>query len=396
MKKSKKVLIIGGGFAGCATAYTLNELNHLDVTLVEKGNQLGAGVRTQYYGGHPYTFGPRHILTKNKEVYKFLNNIVPMRKINTEFLSYVEDDNEFYSYPLNMDDVNKMPEKIKIQKQLEDRSLLKIKESRNMEDYWINSVGEVLYNKVIKKYNQKMWQVESNKEIDTFHWSPKGATIKDSSGKGDKRAWTESISAYPIKENGYNDFFDQIPKLKTNIVLNSNFKIIDLDKKVFDIDGNKTKFDIVISSISPDSFFDNCFGELGWIGRDFHKIVLPKEHIFPANVYFLYYCNDEAFTRIVEYKKFTRHKSKNSLIGLEIPSKNGKHYPLPFVSEIEKSMKYINLFPEWFFSIGRAGTYRYQCDIDDCIEQAFKIKELIEKNEYDGPMPVKRWENVNN
>ena len=59
-------------------------------------------------------------------------------------------------------------------------------------------------------------------------------------------------------------------------------------------------------------------------------------------------------------------------------------------------MKYINLFPEWFFSIGRAGTYRYQCDIDDCIEQAFKIKELIEKNEYDGPMPVKRWENVNN
>ena len=29
MKKSKKVLIIGGGFAGCATAYTLNELNHL-------------------------------------------------------------------------------------------------------------------------------------------------------------------------------------------------------------------------------------------------------------------------------------------------------------------------------------------------------------------------------
>ena len=117
MKKTKKALIIGGGFAGCASAYALNDLNHLDVTLVEKNNHLGAGVRTQYYGGHPYTFGPRHILTQNKDVYKFLNKIVPMRKINTEFLSYVEDDNEFYSYPLNMVDVNKMPEKTKIKKQ---------------------------------------------------------------------------------------------------------------------------------------------------------------------------------------------------------------------------------------------------------------------------------------
>ncbi len=396
MLKNKKVLIIGGGFAGCSTAYTLNDLDNLDVTLVEKNSYLGAGVRTEYYGGHPYTFGPRHILTKNLDVYKYLNKIVPMRKIHTEFLSYVENDQEFYSYPINMDDVKKMPDYKQIKKELEEPSLLKIEQSKNMEDYWVNSVGKTLYSKLIDKYNKKMWQVKSNKEIDTFHWSPKGATIKNSSGKSDKRAWTDSISAYPIKENGYNDFFDQIETLKTKIILNANLKIIDLNKKIFDINGEKKQFDIVVSSISPDFFFDNCFGELGWIGRDFHKIILPKEHIFPANVYFLYYCNDESFTRIVEYKKFTKYKSKYSLLGLEIPSKNGKHYPLPFISEIEKSLKYIKLFPDWFFSIGRAGTYRYQCDIDDSIEQAMKIKDLITENKYEGPMPIKRWEHYNN
>ena len=368
----------------------------MDVTLVEKNSYLGAGVRTEYYGGHPYTFGPRHILTKNLDVYKYLNKIVPMRKIHTEFLSYVENDQEFYSYPINMDDVKKMPDYKQIKKELEEPSLLKIEQSKNMEDYWVNSVGKTLYSKLIDKYNKKMWQVKSNKEIDTFHWSPKGATIKNSSGKSDKRAWTDSISAYPIKENGYNDFFDQIETLKTKIILNANLKIIDLNKKIFDINGEKKQFDIVVSSISPDFFFDNCFGELGWIGRDFHKIILPKEHIFPANVYFLYYCNDESFTRIVEYKKFTKYKSKYSLLGLEIPSKNGKHYPLPFISEIEKSLKYIKLFPDWFFSIGRAGTYRYQCDIDDSIEQAMKIKDLITENKYEGPMPIKRWEHYNN
>ena len=32
---------------------------------------------------------------------------------------------------------------------------------------------------------------------------------------------------------------------------------------------------------------------------------------------------------MVEYKKFNRHKSKHSLVGLEISSMNGKHYPMP-------------------------------------------------------------------
>ena len=57
--------------------------------------------------------------------------------------------------------------------------------------------------------------------------------------------------------------------------------------------------------------------------------------------------------------------------------KNGKHYPLPMKKEIKKSHKYFNALPEWFFSIGRAGTYRYEVDIDDCIEQAMEIKKFL-------------------
>tara|TARA_B110000027_G_scaffold15790_1_gene16100 strand:+ start:13152 stop:14339 length:1188 start_codon:yes stop_codon:yes gene_type:complete len=390
MKKSKKVLIIGGGMAGCASAHMLNDLDNLDVTLIEKQPYLGAGVRTHTYGGHPYTFGPRHLLTTNTDVYKYLNKIVPMRKIHTKFLSYVENDHNFYSYPLHFDDIKKMPDKKKVNKELGSRSTVKIAQSKNMEEYWINSIGKTLYSKVIEKYNKKMWLVDSNKKIDTFQWSPKGATIKS----GPRTGFSEAISAFPIKENGYNDYFDSVSKLKTKIILNCNFKIIDVNKKTFLINGIKKMFDIVISTISPDIFFDNTYGELGWIGRDFHKIVLPKQSVFPRDTYFLYYCNDESFTRIVEYKKFTKHQSKTSLLGLEIPSKNGKHYPLPFKSEIKKSLKYINQFPEWFFSIGRAGTYRYQCDIDDCIEQAMKIKYIIETDKYNGAMPVEKWKKL--
>ena len=60
----------------------------------------------------------------------------------------------------------------------------------------------------------------------------------------------------------------------------------------------------------------------------------------------MYYPNSEKFTRLVEYKKFTRQKydEESTIIGLEIPAlNNGKHYPMPFKSEIEKAQKYFKI-----------------------------------------------------
>ena len=91
-----------------------------------------------------------------------------------------------------------------------DNYLKKIYNSKNMEDFWVNSIGKILYSKVIEKYNQKMWLVDNNKKIDTFTWSPKGATLK----KGKSAAWEGVLSCYPIKYNGYNDFFDLLFKKK--------------------------------------------------------------------------------------------------------------------------------------------------------------------------------------
>ena len=92
-------------------------------------------------------------------------------------------------------------------------------------------------------------------------------------------------------------------------------------------------------------------------------------------------------------KKLTLHKSKTSLLGLEIPSKNGKHYPLPFKKEINRAFDYINDLPQWFFSIGRAGTYRYAVDIDDCVEQAIEIGKIISEGKYSSPFPLSKWWN---
>ena len=382
----KKALIIGGGAAGCTAAHQFDLAGGWDVLLVEAGPYLGAGVRTHWFGGHPYTFGPRHFLTHNKAVYDYMDSICPLRPCGDhQFITYVERDNSFYNYPIHEDDIAKMPDVEKITE--ERRVAIGVENAKNLEEYWVGSVGQTLYDKLIDKYNKKMWLVDDNKIIDTFSWSPKGVTIKS----GPKAAWDSAMSAYPYAEDGYNRFFDFTTK-NSKVLLSTKIEKYDIPNKTVWINGEKKLFDVIVNTISPDLLFDQCFGELKYIGRDLHKIVLPSEQAFPEHVYWLYYANDEKFTRIVEYKKFTHHKSPTTLLGLEIPSLNGKHYPLPFIAEQKLARKYYELMPSDVYSIGRAGSYRYGLDIDDCIEQAMIMIEQIEQGGGDYPVPMSIWQ----
>ncbi|MBP2294301.1 FAD-dependent oxidoreductase [Azospirillum rugosum] len=381
----KKALVIGGGFAGCAATHQLMAAGGWSVTLVEAGPYLGAGVRTFWFGGHPYTFGPRHFLTQNEAVFRYLDALVPLRRCNEhEFLTYVERDNAFYSFPIHMDDIERMPDRDFIHQEL--AQVKGVANAKNLEEYWIGSVGRTLYEKYIENYNKKMWLVDDNRLIDTFNWSPKGVAIKE----GPRAAWDTAISAYPHAPDGYNAYFD-IATAGATVLLDTKIDSYDIPNKSVVLKGEKLHFDLIVSTISPDLLFEQCYGELGFIGRDLHKIVLPTEHVFPDDVYFLYYANDEKFTRLVEYKKFTRHQSPTTLIGMEIPSFNGRHYPLPYMSEIERARKYYELMPEGVYSIGRAGSYRYGLDIDDCIEQAMQMAQQVKEGGRDYPVPMEKW-----
>ena len=78
---------------------------------------------------------------------------------------------------------------------------------------------------------------------------------------------------------------------------------------------------------------------------------------------------------------------------MEIPSANGKYYPIPIKKEMEAAERYFQLMPEGVFSIGRAGSYRYQIDIDDCIEQAMELADMLKTGAAGDHHPVvmKKW-----
>jgi UDP-galactopyranose mutase len=364
----KTALIIGGGFAGCAAAHQLALAGGWDVTIVEAGPFLGAGVRTQWKGGHAYTFGPRHFLTQNEKVFEFLNSYVPLRRhAEHEFLTYVEQDEAFYTYPIHTDDIARMPERGRIEDELWDESE-RANVPENFEEFWIAAVGRTLYGKFIDQYSRKMWGVESNTLLDTFDWSPKGVMIKS----GPRAAWDTAISAYPEAPNGYDDYFG-ISTADAAVLFNTRIRWFDILSKRAEIHGERRQFDVIVNTISPDTLFANCHGELPFMGRDITTLILPVEFALPPNVYFCYYAGGEKYTRVTEYKKFTRHKADSTLITLEYPSHNGRLYPMPFKTEQARAKRYFDMMPDDVFSIGRAGSYDYSVDIDDCIAQAMDV-----------------------
>lgn len=365
----KSALIIGGGFAGCAAAHMLELQGGWDVTLLETAPFLGGGCKTLWYGGHPHTFGPRHFLTQKEHVFDYLNRYCPLRRCNDHvFLTYVSQDEAFYSYPIHVDDIPRMPESATIQGELAAARKLKgAIAAKNFEEFWMQAIGRTLYDKFVNAYSRKMWMVEDNTLIDDFTWSPKGVTLKE----GPREAWDTAISAYPHARNGYDDYFE-LATAGAKVLLHTRIETFDIPAKTVVFNGEPHAYDAIVNTIPPDTIMNFEYGELPFIGRDFHKFVLPIPHAFPENVYFLYYAGDEAFTRLVEYKQFTRQNfdAPTTLVGMEIPSRNGRYYPVPFKSEYARAQKYFDAMPDGVFSIGRAGSYAYRVDIDDCLEQA--------------------------
>ena len=99
-----------------------------------------------------------------------------------------------------------------------------------------------------------------------------------------------------------------------------------------------------------------------------------------------------AFASCKDNKDDVDDESSTTLIGMEIPSTNGKYYPLPIKKVMEKAEQYFNIMPDGVFSMGRAGSYRYLVDIDDCIEQAMELARVVTNGcERDHPVLLERW-----
>ncbi len=351
----KKAVVVGGGFTGCTVGFLLKQKG-FDVTIIEGRRELGGGCRTFFYHGHPYTYGPHHLIIDAGDVsaWNYFNDFLPHRKIEHHVLTYASQDKRFYTYPPHVDEVEQMTDRDKITNEIKNTGTKK--DIHNFEEYWINAIGNTLYDKFVNSYSKKMWQIDDNRELDEIPKVLKKTTPLRTATKeyfeGEKEV------AYPLAVDGYNSYFDKCVS-GCNVLREKYVEKFDLGKKGVYVDGRWICGDLLISTTSVDMLFDYQFGELKFIGRDFLKIILPIERITPKPYYFLYYAGDEPYTRIFEYKLLTGYKSPDTLIGIEMPSFKNKMYPYPIKSEIEKAKRYFDILPDDVYSMGRMGRYRY-------------------------------------
>lgn len=387
----KTALILGAGPAGCAAAHQIRlQLPDWKVILIEKAPLVGAGARTMIYAGHPYTFGPRHFLTKKQHIWDYMDKYCPLRSCaDHEFKTFIPSDSEFFNFPIHIDDIDKMKDSEQIKVELDFIKNNPPEKPNNLQEFWIDTIGPSLYKKFIGPYNKKMWQTDPA-NLDTFTWSHKGSMIKT----GDRKAWDGTLSGYPKALDGYNKWFDicvegcevQLRReIGRDIMRNNVTGQLRLDSG--GILYEPIDADIIINTLSLDDLFGHKFGSLPYIGRDFYKFILPIEFALPEHVYFTYEGGMEPWTRITEYKKFTGFQSPYTLLSLEIPSSNGRHYPMPTKAAQARAREYIDLMPKNMYTIGRHGTYRYAVDITACIEMAMAVVDHI-KNGWDHPVPT--------
>ena len=372
----KEAVIIGGGFTGCSYAYFLIQKGW-KVTIIEKSSIIGGGVRTYYHGGHPFTYGPRHFIApeSSRPAFDFLNKVIEMRHIDKINYSYQEQDDYFSTYPLHQDDIKNLSCSSQVFEELKLLEAAGETQARNFEEFWVGRVGKTLYERYNKYYNMKAWFLDDNRKMDFgFEATVKRKPLETGSRYEFHTGW---INAYPIAHDGYNKYFDWSTE-GCEIILNEVVTHVDFDKRKV-ILGNGQIFnpDLLVSTISPDALFDCDEGELAYVGREVFKIVLPIPQALPDDVYFVYYPGqNEAQTRVTEFKKFTNHQSKNTLITLEVPSMKNKLYPTLLKPQVDLADRYINRLPDWCISVGRMGKYRYE-DIDDILLDALKFNDSI-------------------
>ena len=288
-------LIVGSGLFGATFAH----LAHRDgkkCLVIDKRHHLGGNVYCEEIEGiHVHKYGAHIFHTNNKEIWDFVNGIVPFnRYTNCPVANYK---GHLYNLPFNMNTFYQMwgcmtPEQAsaKIEEQKTEaltRMRAKgIDQPQNLEEQALLLVGKDIYEKLIKGYTEKQWG-RSCSELPAF-----------------------IIKRLPVRlvfdNNYFNDAFQGIPVGGYNKLIEGLLDGIECktDTDFFGDRGHwKSLANIVVYTGPIDAFYDYRFGQLEWRSVRFEHETLDTAN-YQGNAVINYTDRETPFTRIIEHKHF--------------------------------------------------------------------------------------------
>ncbi|MBD1824735.1 UDP-galactopyranose mutase [Cyanobacteria bacterium FACHB-DQ100] len=349
-------LIVGAGFAGSVIAERLASQSGKKVLICDRRTHIGGNAYDHYNdaGVLVHRYGPHIFHTNSRDVFDYLSNFTAWRPYEHRVLASV--DGSLLPIPINLDTINKLYGLNLTSFQVEEffASVAEKKDYiRTSEDVVVSRVGRELYEKFFRNYTRKQWGIDPS-ELD------KSVTARvPTRTNRDDRYFTDTYQAMPL--HGFTRMFENMlahPNIK--VMLNVDYREI---QKVI------PHREIVYTG-PVDEFFDFRFGKLPYRSLEFKHETHDKPLFQSAPV--VNYPNEQAYTRITEFKYLTGQEHPKTSVVYEFPQAEGDpYYPIPRPENAELYKKYKELAdatPGVHF-VGRLATYRYY-NMDQVVAQA--------------------------
>lgn len=286
-------IIVGSGLFGATFAYFAKKAGKRCL-VIEKRSHLGGnlycdnveGIDVHKYGAHIFH-------TSNKEVWDFVNGIVPFnRYINSPLANYR---GALYNLPFNMNTFHQMwgvntPDEARSAIEGQRKSAVEAlgcREPANLEEQALCMVGRDIYEILIKGYTEKQWG-RSCFELPAFIIKrlPLRFTY-------DNNYFNDSYQGIP--EGGYNRL---IARLLEGVETRVNCDFFEHRHEL------EKLADKIVYTGPIDAFYGYRFGCLAWRTLRFEQEVLDTPN-WQGNAVVNYTDREVPYTRIVEHKHFS-------------------------------------------------------------------------------------------
>jgi UDP-galactopyranose mutase len=358
-------LVVGAGFAGSVVAERLASAG-LKVVVVDKRPHVGGNAYDHHdaSGVLVHRYGPHIFHTNSQDVFDYLSRFTEWRPYQHRVKAWV--DGRLVPIPINLDTVNELYgtrlTSFEMEQFLADRAE-KRDAIRTSEDVIVSKVGRELYEKFFKHYTRKQWGLDPS-ELD----ATVTARVPVRTNRDD-RYFTDRFQAMPL--HGYTRMFERMlahPNIK--IVLNADYR----EAEAF------LPFHELVYTGPIDEYFDFCFGALPYRSLQFRHETHAVRRYQDAPV--VNYPNENAYTRVTEFKWLTGQEHDRTSIVYEYPTAEGDpYYPVPRPENQERFRQYERLAaatPGVRFA-GRLGTYKYY-NMDQVVAQALTLaRKLLER-----------------
>ena len=366
-------LIVGSGLFGATFAYFVKQAGK-KCLVIDKRSHLGGNVYCENIEGiNVHMYGAHIFHTSNKEVWDFVNGIVPFnRYTNSPVANYK---GKLYNLPFNMNTFYQMwgvttPEeaKAKIEEQRKEAvAALHGREAANLEEQALSLVGRDIYEALIKGYTEKQWG-RNCAELPAF-----------------------IIRRLPLRfvfdNNYFNDTYQGIPiggynKLIYGLLEGVETRV-NCDFFLHRAEWVKLAEKIVYTG-QIDEFYDFRFGHLDFRTVSFETEVKDTPN-WQGNAVVNYTEREVSYTRIIEHKHFelfgqSVYDCPKTVISREYSTewKQGMepYYPVNDKKneELYKQYKALADQEENVIFGGRLAEYKYY-DMAPVIEQVMRLKQ---------------------